>query len=384
MIKVCHMTSVHPSNDVRIFYKMCVSLANSGYDTYLVAPGESREEKGVHIVGVGAKPASRIKRMAVMTRRVYKKALELDAELYHFHDPELLPYGLKLKRKGKTVVFDCHEFYTLQIMEKEWIYAPLRKLIANIYRSYEAYACKRVDAVVAICSTLDEMDYFQNIVRCITYIINAPLLSEFCGSTDTEKGFQERAICYIVAISYARGITQLVLAAEKAKVVLKLAGRFSYESYEDDLTKMPEWDNVDYLGILNREEVAECIRSSAIGACVLLPKGQHNRDEGLPVKVYEYMACGLPIIINRHKYTEEFMNEYKCGICVNPEDIDEIASAVTYLVDNPDTAKKMGENGRRAILERFNWGIEEKKLCSLYEGLLGRNDNDLRNRGAVS
>ncbi len=57
-IKVCHITSAHNSDDIRIFHKECASLAKAGYDTYLVAKGESREEKGVHVVGVDPPPAA--------------------------------------------------------------------------------------------------------------------------------------------------------------------------------------------------------------------------------------------------------------------------------------------------------------------------------------
>ena len=104
MIKVCHVTSVHPVEDVRIFQKECVSLARAGYDIYLVQQGESYEKYGVHIVGFGNVESSRIKRMLHTSRTAYEKALAVDADVYHLHDPELLPYGIKLKKLGKKVI----------------------------------------------------------------------------------------------------------------------------------------------------------------------------------------------------------------------------------------------------------------------------------------
>ena len=97
MIKVCHMTSAHGPEDVRIFHKECVSLAKAGYDVYLVERGDSYEKNGVHIVGVGQPSGGRLSRMTSFAKKVYQAALALDADIYHFHDPELLPYGLKLK-----------------------------------------------------------------------------------------------------------------------------------------------------------------------------------------------------------------------------------------------------------------------------------------------
>ena len=104
MIKVCHMTSAHGPEDVRIFHKECVSLARAGYDVYLVERGDSYEKNGVHIVGVGQPSGGRLSRMTSFAKKVYQAALALDADIYHFHDPELLPYGLKLKRDRKSVV----------------------------------------------------------------------------------------------------------------------------------------------------------------------------------------------------------------------------------------------------------------------------------------
>ena len=92
MIKVCHLTSAHDAEDVRIFHKECVSLARAGYQVCLVAHGESYEKNGVRIVGVGELPQSRLKRMTEGGKMVYEAALAVDADLYHFHDPELLPY----------------------------------------------------------------------------------------------------------------------------------------------------------------------------------------------------------------------------------------------------------------------------------------------------
>ena len=138
MIKVCHMTSAHGEEDGRIFQKECTSLAKAGYDVYLVERGESREKNGVHIVGVGEIPSSRRKRMTQGAKRVYEAAKALDADIYHFHDPELLPFGLKLKKLGKKVIFDSHENTAESVLEKTWIPKPLRGMIYHIFTAYQA------------------------------------------------------------------------------------------------------------------------------------------------------------------------------------------------------------------------------------------------------
>ena len=132
-MKVCHFTSVHRSNDIRIFHKECSSLANNDFEVYLVASNtDNYELNGVHVVNATHKKRKRLARMLFTTREVYQKALEINADVYHFHDPELLPFALKLKRKGKIVIYDAHEDVPKQVMDKHWIPILMRKFISKL------------------------------------------------------------------------------------------------------------------------------------------------------------------------------------------------------------------------------------------------------------
>lgn len=370
------MTSVHASNDVRIFHKMCVSLAAAGYDTWLVAPGESREEKGVHVVGVGMKPSSRMKRMTQMTRRVYKKALELEADIYHFHDPELLPWGLKLKKKGKKVIFDSHEFYVAQIKGKHWLPRPIRNIVAGLYQRYEAYVCARLDAVVAVC-TISGENYFERWAKHVVLIANDPLLSELPASLggNTSK-LKERAVCYAGGLTHERGITYLIEALEHVDARLYLAGVFASGKYLRTLEKKPGWEKVCYLGFLNRQQIWELYEKCLAGVSTLLDVGQYYSADTFPIKVLEYMAAGRPVITNTSPMMKQTVGAKQYGICVDPDKPRQIADAIKYFLNNPDEAHRMGENGRKAVLERYNWIEEEKKLINLYENITNQNTDE--------
>ena len=147
--KVCHITSAHPDGDVRIFHKECVSLAAEGYDVSLVIPNtESRIESGVNIVSFVYKPSSRLSRFTKSVNLAYKKALELDADIYHLHDPELLRIAAKLKNKGKKVIYDAHEDLPRQILSKKYLKPIVRKLISSRIEKYENKVVKKLDAIV--------------------------------------------------------------------------------------------------------------------------------------------------------------------------------------------------------------------------------------------
>ena len=151
MKRICHVTSVHSSKDVRIFYRECLSLLNAGYIVLEIAPNVLDEVyKGVSIYGVKV-PRNKWKRSILGQKVVYHKCVELNADVYHFHDPELIPVGVKLKKKNnKCVVFDSHEDVPAQILTKAWIPAFLRKPVSKFYAVYEKQMLSRYDALVSV------------------------------------------------------------------------------------------------------------------------------------------------------------------------------------------------------------------------------------------
>ena len=137
-MKICHFTSAHPSNDVRIFEKECSSLANAGFNVYLVAAGDSdKTENGVNIVSVKPEKQGRLYRMRRFAKLIFRKALELNADIYHFHDPELMRFAKKLKRSGKIVIYDIHEDLPRSILSKPYLKKWMRKIISFFVEKYE-------------------------------------------------------------------------------------------------------------------------------------------------------------------------------------------------------------------------------------------------------
>lgn len=368
-IKVCHMTSVHSPGDSRIFYKECVSLAKAGYEVYLVQRGESGEKNGVHIVGIGQPAGGRLSRMTGFAGKIYRRALELDADIYHFHDPELMPCAMKLKRKGKKVIFDSHENYGEQILTKTYLPPFLRFWSAKVYRAYENRVLGAIDGAVIPC-TFGGKNPFAGRCRHSEIIANYSILEELYDKYDPDHPKAEASVCYIGGLSKSRGIDQCIEASIRAGATLHLAGAFPNGEYQNEVMSRGGEGRIVYHGMLNREQVADLLLTSKIGLYLLQDVGQYLKLETLGIKAYEYMAMGLPIVMSRSAYNSAIMEKYQFGICVDPTDVEQIAHAIRYLLDHPEEARQMGENGRRAVKEEFNWGAEEKKLLALYEEIL--------------
>jgi glycosyltransferase involved in cell wall biosynthesis len=362
-MKVCHVTSVHAVTDVRIFHKECHSLATAGHETFLVALNTpSRLEKGVNIIGVQSDYKNRLERMTKTVDAVLKKAISLDADVYHLHDAELLKTVKTFKKLGKKVIYDAHEDLPRQIIGKHWIPKSLQHILSYTLEKYENSVAKKCDAV--ICATPFITERFIKINPNTHNINNFPLSSEI---EFTEPNFSTNKICYIGGISQIRGIGELITAVALTDSELMLAGSFSPKSFRDKVSTLSGWKKTKELGFINRSESLKLKQNSFAGLVTFLPELNHINAQ--PNKMFEYMASGLPIITSNFPLWKDIVENNNCGICVNPQDSSEIAAAITKLDQNRKLAFEMGENGKKAVLEKYNWKNEEKKLLELYANL---------------
>lgn len=364
-ISIAHLTSVHPRYDTRIFLKMCTSLAKCSYDVSLiVADGKGDELKNqVKIYDVGAKTGNRLSRMTRTVEKVFEKAKILDADIYHLHDPELIPIGLKLKRMGKIIIFDSHEDVPKQMLGKPYLNAPLRHLIGKTLSLYEDYACRKLDGIIAATPFI--RDKFLRINHNTLDINNFPVLGELHNATHWSD--KKPYVCYIGGIGKVRGIHEVVTAMyfTKTDVRLQLGGKFSESRVEQTVKAYAGWTKVDELGFLNREEVKTTLAHSVAGLVTLHPI--INYIDALPVKMFEYMSAGIPVIASNFPLWREIIEGNDCGLCVDPLKPQAIAEAIDFLINNPERAQAMGENGAKAVQQIYNWTIEETKLLDLYQ-----------------
>ncbi len=329
----------------------------------MIAPNvEDQFLNGVNIRGVQL-PKSRLKRMHSLDA-VYQRMVEVNADLYHFHDPELIPLACKAKKHGKKVIFDSHEDVPLQISEKTWIPWIIRKPLSATYRRYEERRLKKFDALVTVTPSIVE-----RLKKCNTstyQITNYPIYKDI-----EDKRVWNSNICFTGNISPQWMHENIIRSAKKAGVKYVLAGKAN-EKYFDALKSMPEWVIVDYKGVVSSDAVIQIQQNGIAGVAL----NDYVANVGYKLgslgntKLFEYMMAGIPVIATDFILWKEIVDKYECGICVNPRDTDAITSAILYLKEHPEDSKRMGDNGIKAVREHYNWESQETILLDMYNKVL--------------
>ena len=345
---------------------MCRSLASTYSVSLVVADGLEDEQKdGVRIFDVGRNSGGRLKRMTHVSRQVLDRALSLDGDIYHLHDPELLPIGMKLLRVGKRVIFDAHEDFPKQLRSKPYLGTVSRVLLSRIASIYENRTCSRFDAIVGATPSITRK--FQAINRVSETINNFPILGELESGTDRSQ--ISREVTYVGGMSQIRGIEHLVSSMTHTNSVkLNLIGEFGDPTFARRVRQTEGFASTEHMGFLERTQVRDVLARSAAGIVTFL--NSPNHIDAQPNKMFEYMSAGIPLISSNFPLWREIVEGNECGLCVDPTEPAQIGSAIQYIVDNPEEAREMGENGRRAVVQKYNWGTEEAKLLALYRRVI--------------
>jgi glycosyltransferase involved in cell wall biosynthesis len=361
------LTSVHYPFDTRIFHKECKSLALAGNDVTLIAPhaGGDQEQNGVKLRAIKP-PTNRRERLTATILAVYREALRQDADIYHFHDPELMPIGALLKLHGKRVIYDVHEDYSSTMLYKHWIPANLRKLASFAVRASERTLALTYDRVVAATPTIAGK-FHPGQTRLVR---NFPWLNELRSADSVPYEEREPIAVFVGWLGDERGLRELTravsLAAKTLSVKLIVAGKVipgALAQFAND----PGSELVEYAGFLSRPQIAALLSRARVGFITALPTG--NAVNALSTKLFEYMSAGVPAIVSDFPVNRQIVADTGCALLVDPRDPSAIADALIWLLSHPTEAAEMGRKGQRAVAERYNWEHEAEILVRTYAEL---------------
>ena len=365
--RIVHLTSVHEPCDGRIFHKECRSLAMAGHDVTVIGPGSESDTRrdGVKIRVVPL-PRTKLERMTSTVWSVFRAAVRENAEIYHFHDPELMPVGILLKARGKRVIYDAHEDFGLDMRYKPWIPRWLRRPVAVAVRVCEVVLTRHFDRVVAATPGIASK-FPAGKARLVR---NFPWTHQFgCFS---KLPYEERGpiAVYIGTLSDERGLREMrqavELAAKEVPIKLLIAGRI-YSGANTEFKRDGESKLIEFMGLLNRSQVGELLGRARVGLFLLHPLA--SKVNALPIKLFEYMLAGLPVVASDFPDWRKMIQAAECGLLVDPLNPAAAAEALLWLFRHPAKAAEMGRNGQRAVTENYNWERESERLIATYAEL---------------
>ncbi|VUT28001.1 MAG: putative glycosyl transferase [Candidatus Syntrophoarchaeum sp. GoM_oil] len=369
-MKVCILTTVHDPFDSRVFHKEAKSLAKM-HEVTLIAPDEKKRDKevdGIKIITI-KKPKSKVFHPITMWR-VFKAGFIQNCDVYHCHEPDSMIIGVFLKiLKRKKVIYDVHEHWPSEI-SYGWFKIKnktLDKVIQWISLKIELFFSKFVDCIIAVSDSVAER--FKERAKDIYIIPNVPLPT--IVNLDN-IGKDNEVVQMSGGLQSFHGVNENIVAISKVKneypdIKLKIIGNVLVDI--DSMVKNYHLENnIIFTGYLPYKEMYKEISRGKIGF-LTLKSDYYNIYIGLPNKLFDYMLCGLPVVASNFPEISKVIKEADCGILVDPTNVDEIADAVIYLIEHPEEAERMGENGRRVVVEKYNWGKMEERLLKIYEEL---------------
>ena len=363
--RVVHLTTVHHPFDPRILWKQAASLSAAGFDVCLVAQHTHEETlDGVRVVPLP--PIRGRYRRIVLQRRAFATARALQADVYHFHDPELIPVAWYLRRStGARIIYDMHEDYRG--------HGPVE---GRFLRALERWCFAWVDHVVVA------NEAHAQIVKGapVTCIANYFKPLDASASAHTPRSLEAVRLLYTGVMADPRGLAALLaLAGEIVRrnlpwridlvgVCYRAADRHRAEARIEaeglaQVVRRVGWDTY-----VPWSEIAPFYEHAHVGLALWEPERDHLTK--IPTKFYEYLHHGLPILCSDFPRWRVFVDDHGCGAVVDPRDPEAALDRLAAWFDDPAQYRRLAA-AALAAAPRYRWEAMEKRLVALYEGLLG-------------
>ena len=375
-MRVCFLSALHPPFDKRVFDKEAKTLANAGLEIIHLAPGDPGDINvdGVRIVTYCG-PKSLWQRIRQL-RRLYFMAASLEADVYHCNEVDSWVIGVLLRCFRKSIcVFDVHEHYPEDFAEMRFT-PTLQPLVRSSVRIVMYFLSLFTDRIVLAKRSL-ERDFPAFSAQHISLVQNFVPLGHLPALV--EKNPAEirgpLQLIHLGLINRVRGWPQMLeglVNARNQDVKLLVLGEISNDEeslFLSEVKRLGLSNRVKYRTSLPFNDAMKEVMSADAGVILFQP-GFFNHKYALPHKLFDYMGCGLPVIAPRFAVeVERIVSESQCGLLVDAADPQDFANAIDALVDDLKESCAMGQRGRLAVENFFNWEAEGRQLVSMYAGL---------------
>ncbi|MFC4451025.1 glycosyltransferase family 4 protein [Halorussus aquaticus] len=375
MTTVCILSTAHYTFDPRIFYRESKALADAGYDvTFVTHHPEDETQKGIRIRSLGSADTRTERWVDVWS--AYRVATELNADVYHFHDPELVPVGILLKlTTDAKVVYDVHEDYDTVITRRDWIPDPVSVPLAKLFPFVQSAFSQPFDAIVPATDWIEDQ-FTERGHENVHLIRNFPRIGDITISDPPVEPRADLTMVYVGSFGGNHGLMRMIDLVEETRErgidsELWVIGGFNKPSFEanvnDRLERSAHGDRVQLLGYVDYEDIFSYLSTADLGLALA---DKELYEYCVPNKVFEYLAASTPVMVTDTVGMRRYLPD-DCGFRVDASNTSGQADIVERFTGNVEGLHKMGENGRDRVKSEYCWDQEKERLLDLYRGLTG-------------
>jgi len=372
--KICHFSTVHGVSDARIMYRQCVSIAQAGAETHLFAVNDVDDyfmDVTIHALTENRKRISRF----FYAHKIANHISTIEPKIIHFHDPELIPFMLKIKKKYPKIkiLFDCHEDIISYIILKKYIPFYLKSLVQIVVKDYLRRAALKLDAII----TADEGVYniFKSWGITPTILYNYPPKYIYRKTPCWDFKSRPYDLIYPGSTPQYHLITMFKIACELKKMGKitnwLILTKFCYNDFDWINRKLMEMNLENYFHFIPAVALPilpDHLYKAKIGIVPLpdTPKFHSN----IPSKLFDFFAAGLPVVLSDLNPSRRYIKGYDIAIAVEPDNIRAYAMAIYELLEDNKRMIEMGQRARKVAHDNYMWETQTPKLIQLYEELL--------------
>lgn len=375
-MKICFVSSMHPAKDKRVFDKEAVSLAQAGFSVSHLCPGtpgEAGVERGVRI-RTYSRPAGIIGRLKQLLM-LYRLAREEDADVYHCNEVDSWGVGVALRvLRRKRCVFDVHEHYPSTFAQSRfplWMQPAVAGTVRLIFRLLTPFTDRIVLAKRSVADDFHIDKWRKVLVQNYTPLSGL----NFANDTSSRSASEQYTLVHLGLFSKMRGWPQVLEAIammHHRNLRLLVIGEINDGSgaeFQLRVQQLGLTDTVSQLDWMPFEQAFAHLLQADIGLIAFQP-GVLNHVYAMPHKMFDYMAAGMAVMLPSFAVeVAPVVQDSGCGVLIDPADPQDIAAKLDALLADPVEMRAMGQRGRQAVRQRYNWEAEATHLIAMYKGM---------------